>query len=386
MFACAACYACTSARVERHGPHSPPPERISAATQGTPGERRDPVAGDPRTRPADLGARLDQLFGAVAPELFNGVVLIARGGDTVLHRGYGVAERSQQLPVTRETVFPIASLSKQFTAAAVLRLVADGRLALDDTLGMLFPAAPAEKRGITVHQLLTGTAGLPRDATPGDAVIDRDSLVRAILAVPLRRAPGAAHEYSNAGYLLLAAIVENRAGMPFDRYLEEKLFAPAGLVSTGFPGAAWHRPVAHGYGVAYRGTVTDEPAANEGWYRRGAGGLLSTASDLFRWEQALTSGRVLPDSLVRKLFTAHVAEEEGGRSFYGYGWVIEETAAGAPVVWHNGGWGPYYAELRRYPATGVVAILLTNQRGAAVEEIWNTALRLVARGDAPAGP
>lgn len=340
-------------------------------------------AGGAQSEPRDWGTRLDQLFSAVAPELFNGVVLIARGSDTVLHRGYGLAERSLHVPITSETVFPIASLSKQFTAAAVLRLVADGRLAVHDSLGMLLPGAPADKRGITVHQLLTGTAGLPRDVTPSGAVIERDSLVRAILAAPLRRTPGAAHEYSNAGYLLLAAIVEYRAAMPFDRYLEEKLFVPAGLVSTGFPGPAWSRPVAHGFGDDYRGTVTDEPAAKEGWYRRGAGGLLSTASDLFQWEQALTSGHVLPDSLVRQLFMAHVAEEEGGSSFYGYGWVIERTAAGAPIVWHNGGWGPYYAELRRYPSTGVVAILLTNQRGAAVEEIWNTALRLVARSAPP---
>jgi CubicO group peptidase (beta-lactamase class C family) len=333
----------------------------------------------------DVAVRLDRLFDAVAPELFSGVILIARGGDTILHRGYGLAERSQRIPVTPETVFPIASLSKQFTAAAVLRLVADGRLALHDSLGMLLPAVPADKRGITVHQLLTGTAGLPRDATPSDAVIQRDSLVRAILAAPLRRTPGSAHEYSNAGYLLLAAIVEHRAAMPFDRYLEEKLFVPAGLVSTGFPGRAWRRPVAHGYGGDYRGTVTDEPAAQQGWYRRGAGGLLSTASDLFRWEQALTRGRVLPDSLVRRLFTGHVAEEEGSRFFYGYGWVVEQTRAGDPVIWHNGGWGPYYAELRRYPSTGVVAILLTNQRDPAVEDIWNTALRLVTRTAPPAG-
>jgi CubicO group peptidase (beta-lactamase class C family) len=336
-----------------------------------------------RSGPRDLSTRLDQLFGAVAPELFNGVVLIARDRDIVLHRGYGLAERSMHVPVTTETVFPIASLSKQFTAAAVLRLVADRRLDLHDTLGMLFPTAPADKRGITVHQLLTGTAGLPRDATPSGAVIERDSVVQAILATPLRRTPGSAHEYSNAGYLLLAAIVEHRAEMPFDRYLDEKLFAPAGLTSTGFPGPAWSRPVAHGYGGDYRGTVADEPAAKEGWYRRGAGGLLSTATDLFRWEQALTSGRVLPDSLVRALFTPHVAEEEGGSSFYGYGWVVEHTAAGAPIIWHNGGWGPYYAEVRRYPSTGFVAILLTNQRGTAVEEIWNTALRLVARTAPP---
>ena len=327
----------------------------------------------------DLGHRLDQIFGAVAPELFSGVVLIGRGGETILHRGYGLAERSHQVPVTEETVFPIASLSKQFTATAALRLVADGRLALHDSLGLLFPTAPADKRGITVHQLLTGTAGLPRDATPSSAVIERDSLVQAILAAPLRRAPGSAHEYSNAGYLLLAAVVEDRAGMPFDRYLEEELFAPAGLTSTGFPGDGWRRSVAHGYGGDYRGTVIDEPAANAGWYRRGAGGLLSTASDLYRWEQALTTGRVLPDSLVQKLFTGHVPEEEGGSSFYGYGWVVQETTAGVPIVWHNGGWGPYYAELRRYPSTDIVAVLLTNQRGIAVEEIWNTALRLVAR-------
>jgi CubicO group peptidase (beta-lactamase class C family) len=322
----------------------------------------------------------------VAPELFSGVILVAQGRDTVLHRGYGLAVRDPRVQVTTETVFPIASLSKQFTAAAVLRLVADGQLDLQDTLGKLLPGVPVDKRAISVHQLLTGTAGLPRDVTPSNAVIERDSLVRAILGAPLRRTPGSAHEYSNAGYLLLAAIVEHRARTPFDKYLEEKLFAPAGLVSTGFVGPTWRKPVAHGYGGDYRGVVMDEPAARQGWYRRGAGGLLSTAGDLLRWERALTSGRVLPDSLVQKLFTGYVAEEEGGDSFYGYGWVVERSATGAPIISHNGGWGPYYAELRRYPSTGVVAILLTNQRGPAVDDIWNTAIRLITQTVVPAGP
>lgn len=386
MFACATCYACAPAHVEQPGSHPPLSAESPATIEGKLGERRDSAVVDAQTTPGGLSVRLDQLFGAVAPDLFSGVVLIVRGGDTLIHRGYGLAQRSARIPVTTETVFPIASLSKQFTAAAVLNLAADGRLALDDTLGGLLPGVAADKRGITVHQLLTGTAGLPRDVTPSNAVIERDSLVRAILAAPLRRTPGSAHEYSNAGYLLLAAIVERSAGVRFDRYLQDELFAPAGLTSTGFVGSAGRTSVAHGYGGDYRGSVVDEPAAQQGWYRRGAGGLLSTAADLFRWERALTSGRVLPDSLVQKLFTAYVAEEEGGKSFYGYGWVVEQTAAGATVISHNGGWGPYYAELRRYPATGVVAILLTNQRGAAVDDIWNTALRVVARGSAPAGP
>lgn len=386
VLACVTSHGCATAPVS-HGSHSAPPGPISASNQGASAERRGPVKGDPHDHASDVSIRLDQLFGAVAPELFSGVVLIVRGEDTLIHRGYGHAQRSARVPVTTGTAFPIASLSKQFTAAAILKLVANGRVAVNDTLGDLLPEVPADKRGISLHHLLTGTSGLPRDVAPSDAVIERDSLVRAILRAPLGGVPGSAHAYSNAGYLLLAAIVERRAGVPFERYLQDQLFTPAGLTSTGFVGPAWRTPVAHGYGGDDPESVLDDPAARKGWHRRGAGGLLSTASDLFRWERALTSGRVLPDSLVQTLFTPYVAEQKGGTSYYGYGWRVNRTAAGATTISHNGGWAPsYYAELRRYPTSGVVAILLTNQRGAAATDIWNTALRLVALGDSSAGP
>src|SRR6185436_16120868 len=145
--------------------------------------------------------------------VFSGQVLVASHDSVVLDRGYGVANRRLCAPVTLETGLEIASLSKQFTGAAVLRLVEDGRLALSDSIGRWLPAVPPDKRGITIEHLATHTAGIPRyldeedsDHFGHDFAPPRDSVVRAILALPLRFAPGSHFEYSNVGFILLAAI------------------------------------------------------------------------------------------------------------------------------------------------------------------------------------
>ncbi|HEX8394096.1 MAG TPA: serine hydrolase domain-containing protein [Longimicrobium sp.] len=324
------------------------------------------AAGDPGAvvRGAD-GARLDRMLSSLLPSVYSGTVLVARGGEIVLHRGYGTADSRSGAAASTQTVYPIASLSKQFTAAAILALAEEGKLALTDSLGRFFPGAPADRRGITLHQLLTHTAGLGRDAVRSDVTISRDSFVVAALRAPLASAPGTKHAYSNAGYMLLGAVVETASGTTLDRYLEQRLFRPAGMRNTGFPTADWSgRTVAAGEGDdTYRGSPLDEPAARNGWYRRGAGGLLSTVDDLYRWSRALDEGRVLSPASVALLFTPHVAEEEGSRSFYGYGWVVQQTSRGTPIQWHNGGWATYYAELRRYPAEGVTLIVTSNRRG-----------------------
>ncbi|HEY9422730.1 MAG TPA: serine hydrolase domain-containing protein, partial [Thermoanaerobaculia bacterium] len=203
-------------------------------------------------------------------------------------------------------------------------------------------------------------------------------VVRRALGSKLLAEPGTRHAYSNAGYMLLAAIVEAASGKEFEAFLEDHLFRPAGMEATGFPGPEWDRKaVAPGEGregEPYSGTPLDEPASR-GWYRRGAGGLLSTAEDLYRWARALEKGTVLSRASVRKLFTPHVPESEDGASFYGYGWVVDKTTRGTKVNWHNGGWYSYYSELRLYPDEGVIAVLTANRRGEALEEAWFGMLR-----------
>jgi CubicO group peptidase (beta-lactamase class C family) len=310
----------------------------------------------------ELGRRLDDYLTRAARFGWSGAVLVAKNGQIVLQNGYGLADREAGRVVTPGTVFSIGSLTKQFTAAAILRLEERRRLATSDPLRRFFPAAPADKAGITIHQLLTHTAGFP-DALGGDYdPISRDSLVRLAFATPLRFAPGTAYEYSNVGYSVLAAIIELVSKMPYETFLRRELFLPAGLAETGYT-IGWSADrFAIGYDDTTRwGTSVERwRGSPPSWHVVGNGELQSTVGDLYRWVAALDSGRVLADSSRRKMFTPWVPEDPTGETRYGYGWVIASSEWGTDLVWHNGGNGVFYAEIRRLKDDKAVVVFLTN--------------------------
>lgn len=319
-----------------------------------------------------LGARLDDHLTRAARFGFAGAFLVAKDGEIILHKGYGLADRERGLPVTAETVFDIGSITKQFTAAAILRLEEMGRLRVSDSIGRYFAGVPPEKTGITIHHLLTHSAGL-QDVFGGDYdPMPRDSLVRIALASTLLWAPGTRYRYSNAGYSLLGAIVEKVSAQPYERFLREHLFQPADLAHTGYRLVDWPRErLAVGYrGVERWGTPLDFAWAPDGpfWHLRANGGLLSTVGDLYRWHLALGADRVLSDSSRAKAFAKQVPESDEGDSFYGYGWAVTPTPRGTTLIWHNGGNGYFYADFRRYVDDRVVVIFATNESANRVVE------------------
>lgn len=312
-----------------------------------------------------LAERLDRHLGCAARAGFAGALLVAKDGEVILHKGYGLADRERGLPVTTRTVFDIGSITKQFTAAAILALEEQGRLRVSDSIGQYFEAVHADKAGITLHHLLTHTAGL-RDVFGGDyEPMGRDSLVRLALASTLLWAPGTRYRYSNVGYSLLGAIVERVSGQPYEQVLRKHIFQPAGLEHTGYRLVDWSRErVAVGYREGKRwGSPLDFAWAPDGpfWNLRANGGLLSTVGDLYRWHLALETDRVLSDSSRQKAFTRWTAESERGTSFYGYGWAITPTTRGTTLIWHNGGNGYFFADFRRYVDERVVVIFATNE-------------------------
>ncbi len=320
---------------------------------------------------------------------FSGSVLVARDGEVVLHAGYGDADREAGIPVTPETVFDIGSITKQFTAAAILALEEEGKLRVEDPISRFFDEVPADKRAITVHHLLTHSSGLRGDFGSSDYQrMPRDSLVRLALESELLWAPGTRHRYANAGYSLLGAIVEKLSGRSYEDYLSEALFGPAGLERTGYLGPDWSKErVAVGYRAGERwGTPLDHTWAEDGpwWNLRANGGLLSSARDLYRWHQALETDDVLTAASREKLFTPHVPEDEQGTSHYGYGWAITPTERGTRLVWHNGGNGVFFADLRRYVDEDVVVIFMTNE--AANEQVERAILRLAFGGEVQLPP
>lgn len=293
---------------------------------------------------------------------FAGVMLIARDGMPLLAEGYGLADRERGLRWTPATVGCLGSITKQFTAAAILALEEEDRLKVEDPLTKHFAGVPADKQAITLHQLLTHSSGIVDLDGAGDwDPIGREELVRRVLAQPLAFPPGTGYEYSNAGYSLLGAIVEQLTGTSWEHYARRRLFLPQGMYETGYILPNWgDGRLAQGYQAGKRwGTTLERPMAEDGpfWVLRANGGVHATVWDVLRWTQALLDGRVLSAASMQKLWAPHVAEP--GDTHYGYGWSIQQLGD-VKVVTHDGSNGIHFANLAIVPATRIVAFLLTN--------------------------
>ncbi|HEX5716547.1 MAG TPA: serine hydrolase domain-containing protein [Thermoanaerobaculia bacterium] len=336
-----------------------------------------------------LGEKLDAHMSRLEAYGFSGSLLVAKGGEVILDKGYGFADAQRKTPFTAETAFDVGSITKQFTAAAILKLEMQGKLAVSDPITKWFEGVPDDKKGITLHHLLTHSAGL-EDIFGGDYdEMPRERLVKAALGSKLLWAPGTRYQYSNAGYSLLAAVVELASGKPYEEYLRENLWEPAGMARTGYR-LQEKGPLARG---VYRegedwGTPLDKAWAPDGpwWNLRGNGGVLSTTGDLYNWHRALEGDGILTEEAKRKMFTPHVPEDEEGRSHYGYGWAIFKTARNTRLIAHNGGNGIFNADFRRYMDDDVVLIIGSNRQDFLSIPAVGPLTRLIFNADYSAPP
>lgn len=335
---------------------------------------------DPIVR-GELGARVDSFLTRASAHGLSGAIVVARHGDVALRKGYGLADRAREVPVVAETPFFVGSLAKQFTAAAVLRLEADGALATSDSLGRFFPDTPADKRGITLHQLLSHTAGLPYLPSAGlFGRGSRDSVMREMLAEPLLFPPGTRHEYSTPGYILLAGVIERASGMSYERYLRTALFERAGLRATGFVG---ERVRWAGWPVRSYSDGTAEPSlANVPALPRfvGASSIVTTAGDLYQWYRALANGDVLPAPQREALFAPAELLRPGLEQ--ALGWLLVRLPTGT-LRQAAGDIGGFNAELRDYVDEGLVVAFASNVRvrGRGYREIVMNYVARMARGE-----
>lgn len=335
---------------------------------------------------AELHEKLAGYMDAAAAEGFTGAVVVARGGEVLLEAGYGRIDPDEARPVTPETVFTVGSITKQFTAAAVLKLEEIGKLSVDNPLTKWFDGVPADKRGITIHQLLTHQAGFPGAIGDDFERVGRDEFVRRALATPLDFAPGAGYRYSNVGFSLAAAIVEKASGRPYEEFLHAELFEPAGMKDTGYHLPHWD-PARLAHGVADDGsdwgTLVERAFTDggPGWHLVGNGGIHSTVGDMLRWHRALTGDRVLSAASKAKMYAKHV--EEGGGTWYGYGWSIEPTPWGEAIA-HNGGNPFYFADFLRFPDSDVAVFYATTSRERRMHDLARPLARIVFTGEAPA--
>ena len=295
---------------------------------------------------------------------FAGGLDVMRGDQTLLHAGYGMADRDAGRRWSVETISTIGSITKQFTGAAILLLQEDGLLRVDDPITEYFSAVPKDKQSITLHQLLTHSSGIVDLDGLGDwDPIDRDTFVRRALEQPLEFDPGSSFAYSNAGYSLLGAILEQLTGASYETFLRERLFLPVGMQDTGYILAGWDDArVAVGYrGDETWGTVLGRPLADDGpfWVLRANGGIHSTTADMLRWGRALTRGEVLSPESMEAYWAPHV-DEGFGDSHYAYGWVVMQGPGERRLITHNGGNEIHFADMAIFPDDDIVIVLQTN--------------------------
>ncbi|MEE2525330.1 serine hydrolase domain-containing protein [Hyphobacterium sp. HN65] len=270
---------------------------------------------------------------------FSGQIVLGTREQVLLAGSYGLSDREAGEAVTTGTLFDIGSLTKQVTAAGVLRLVQDGQVSLDETLSVFFQDIPPEFAERSVHEVLTHFAGLPQYSGEDYDLLDRDGFDEWLMQAASSEAEAGRFHYSNPGYSILARIIEMRSGQDFEAYLHEALFEPAGIEAMGYTGLPSEVPEAVGYyGGEAMGRPREQAWLPDGpsWNLRGNGGLLASAETLYHWVVALTGGSVLDAEHTVMLFQPHVVRDAERARSYGYGWNVD-TSGSTVRINHSGG-------------------------------------------------
>jgi CubicO group peptidase (beta-lactamase class C family) len=347
-----------------------------------------------RTTDAELVANVDTLAGRLArQEAFSGVVLLARHGQPLLRRAFGLADRTTGRLNKVDTPFDLASVGKMFTAVVVARLAQESLLSFEDTIGTLLPdlpAGPARSR-VTVRHLLTMSSGIP-DVFGMPAFWTTLPRIKTLsdfwplfASKPLEFAPGTRWRYSNSNFLVLGSIVERVARVPFAEAVERYVVRPAGMTHTSYNSCAFPeraRPHPHGpandsahagerrSGVARDTAMTCGSAAGAPM-----GGGVSTADDLERFAEALMNGQLLSRGMTQRVMTGEVPTGYGGRDGYGF-----ETRVlnGIRIMGHIGGFTGISNQVDFYPDLGYVLVVLSNSDGNGTQEIASRVRVLIA--------
>ncbi|HEX8709533.1 MAG TPA: serine hydrolase domain-containing protein [Pyrinomonadaceae bacterium] len=321
---------------------------------------------------------------------------VIRDGKVVKEKAYGSANLELRIPATTETGFQVASVTKLFTATAIMSLVEEGKISPDDKIRRLLPGLPARWGNVTVRHLLTHTSGLP-DVSLGedtDAVIaeTRPEALKKLPFMPLTARPGASWSYNQTGYMLLGMIIEKVSGKSYEDFMRDRFFHPLGMGSTSFGDSREVIPGrASGY-TRFERQTKPEVSPDRVWnyqnifpsYLNNAAGLNTTAADLAKWDIALSEGKILKQPTLDRMWTT--VRLNNGKPFrldgtlgYGYGWLVDDTPH-HKAVGHSGGASSAYI---RYLDDKISVIVLTNCQGADPETIIFDIAALYAPALAP---
>lgn len=328
----------------------------------------------PAVMPPDAG--IDGLMQAYDGQVPGAAVLVLHDGQAVFRRGYGLAVVEDGTAVTAASNFRLASVSKQFTAAAVLLLVEEGRLGLDQPARRWLPELPPAASSVTLRQLLSHTSGLPdyEDLMdPADSRQVHDADVLALLAREDRLdfTPGTAYHYSNSGYALLALIVGRASGQDFATFLQQRIFGPLHMTHTVAHQDGADTVTERAYGYSWldgRWQRTDQSTTSA---VLGDGGIYSSLDDLARWDAALYDDRLLSAASRRAMFSPATATTEPDVPHYGFGWRLNGR-----MQWHSGESIGFRNVILRYPDRHLTVIVLSNRNDP---EPYPLALKIAQR-------
>jgi len=348
------------------------------------GPAHDPAAPSPeaqvfaRLSDAELERRvsavLERFHGS--PEFVGLSVAVARGDHVIVDRGFGIADIEWNAPVDANTTFRIGSLTKQFTAAAILKLAELGKLALEDPLSRYVPEFDTGGHMVTIRQLLNHTSGIPEYTNqPGFFAklaplnLSDAELLQLVSGKPLDFEPGMAWRYSNTGYYLLGMIVDKVSGQPYAAFLQDEFFTPLGLTHTQYGSETEiipHR--AQGYSFNPDTASHSNDAAISMNVPGGGGALVSSAGDLVRWQIALTDGRAIRPASFEQMIDSPVKTNRED-ALYGFGLMIDRRD-GQRVITHGGGINGFNSVLSWLPDIGLRVAVIANSEAmpAAVVE------------------
>ena len=313
-----------------------------------------------------LPSRIDEYIrGEMQAQKIPGLSLaVLKNGEIVLAKGYGLANVEHQAPVKPETVFQSGSMGKQFTATAVMMLVEEGKLSLDDKITKFFPDAPDTWRNITVRHLLTHTSGL--GDYPDDFDLRRDysedELFQRIRTIRLAFQPGEKWSYSNLAYVTLGILIRKVSGKFYGDFLQERIFKPLGMTTARVISEA---DIVPNRAAGYR--LVDGELKNQEWVSptlntTADGALYLTVYDMAKWDAALYTDKLLQRSSLEQMWTP--VKLNDGKTFpYGFGWALGDVR-GHHIVEHGGAWQGFKSQISRYLDDKLTVVVFANQARA----------------------
>jgi len=312
---------------------------------------------------AQLVGKLDVALAALAQQgSLSGAILVARDGNVIFNQGYGMANMEQKIPNTPEIKFHIGSLTKQFTAMAILLLQKQGKLDVKASVCKYIEDCPEAWQPVTIQQLLIHTSGIHEfNKTPGmqEFVLHPATPLQIISQfrdLPLDFTPGEQFSFSNSGYMLLGYIVEKVSGQPYASFLQQEIFDPLQMKNTGYDDEG---QTGSDHALGYMNGTTPPPFVDRS-IQYAASGLYSTVGDLLLWDQALYTEKLLPALMQDEMFKPFVAIPASTLSC-GYGWYVGKQFD-QPWFYTASGAVGFVGEINRFPATKVTIIILTNRQ------------------------